>query len=189
MARTLRRQGYPVGRKRVSRLMRLMALLSVAPGPNTSPQAPDASDLPLPAQRPPHRRAQPGLVQMSPTFHWHTRHVLSWQSVDHSGYELLSGSAGRRLGAIWKAGDLQHRSRQPIHQPGLDGHAESLRHSDLHRWQGPLARQRLHRAAMAFAQAGVCVPQCLRLGARLPSWHRRMEVHSNTEMSLNEAGC
>ena len=40
MARTLRRQGYPVGRKRVGRLMRLMELRSLAPGPNTSRKHP-----------------------------------------------------------------------------------------------------------------------------------------------------
>ena len=36
MTKTLRRQGYVVNRKRVQRLMRLMGLEGLAPGPNTS---------------------------------------------------------------------------------------------------------------------------------------------------------
>ena len=96
-------------------------------------------------------------------------------TIDHPGCELLPGSAGRRAGTLCKAGDLQHRSRQPVHQRGLDGHTESLRLSDLQGWQGPLAGQRVHRAAVALAQAGVCVPQCLRLRARLPGRHRRVD--------------
>ena len=36
MARHLRRLGHAVGRKRVRRLMRLLALISLAPKPNTS---------------------------------------------------------------------------------------------------------------------------------------------------------
>ena len=92
MARTLRRQGYPVGRKRVGRLMRLMALRSVVPGPNTSRKHPthpvypyllrdrridapnqvwcaDVTYIPL----------AHGFVCLVAIMDWHTRHVLSWQ--------------------------------------------------------------------------------------------------------------
>ena len=40
MARHLRRQGYGVGRKRIRRLMRLMNLKAMAPGPQTSRRNP-----------------------------------------------------------------------------------------------------------------------------------------------------
>ena len=40
MARALRRMGYCVGRKRVRRLMRVMGLRSLAPGPSTSRRSP-----------------------------------------------------------------------------------------------------------------------------------------------------
>ena len=40
MVRVLRRMGYGVGRKRVRRLMRLMGLRSLAPGPNTTRRSP-----------------------------------------------------------------------------------------------------------------------------------------------------
>ena len=92
IARTLRRQGYPVGRKRVGRLMRLMALRSVAPGPNTSRKHPthpiypyllrdrridapnqvwcaDVTYIPL----------THGFVYLVAIMDWHTPHVLSWQ--------------------------------------------------------------------------------------------------------------
>ena len=92
MARSLRRQGYPVGRKRVGRLMRLMALHSLAPGPKTSRKHPahpidpyllrdrridapnqvwcaDVTYVPL----------AHGFVYLVAIMDWHTRHVLSWQ--------------------------------------------------------------------------------------------------------------
>ena len=92
MARTLRRQGYPVGRKRVGRLMRLMGLRSLAPGPNTSRKHPthplypyvlrdrridapnqvwcaDVTYIPL----------AHGFAYLVAVMDWHTRHVLSWQ--------------------------------------------------------------------------------------------------------------
>ena len=40
MTRALRRMGHGVGRKRVRRLMRVMGLRSLAPGPNTSWRSP-----------------------------------------------------------------------------------------------------------------------------------------------------
>ncbi len=92
MARTLRRQGHPVGRKRVGRLMRLMGLRSLAPGPDTGRKHPthpicpyllrdrridapnqvwcdDVTYIPL----------AHGFVYLVAIMDWHTRHVLSWQ--------------------------------------------------------------------------------------------------------------
>ena len=89
MARTLRRQGHPVGRKRVGRLMQLRSL---APGPDTSCKHPthpvypyllrdrridalnqawcaDVTYIPL----------AHGFVYLVAIMDWHTRHVLSWQ--------------------------------------------------------------------------------------------------------------
>ena len=92
MARALRRRGHPVGRKRVGRLMRLMGLRSLAPGPDTSRKHPthpvhpyllrdrridapnqvwcaDVTYIPLAR----------GFVYLVAIMDWHTRHVLSWQ--------------------------------------------------------------------------------------------------------------
>jgi len=41
MVRQLRRDGIQVGRKRVQRLMRIMGLQAICPGPNTSKPHPD----------------------------------------------------------------------------------------------------------------------------------------------------
>ena len=92
MARTLRRQGYPVGRKRVGRLMRLMELRSLTPGPNTSRKHPTHPIYPYLLRD---RRIDApnqvwcadvtytplahGFVDLLAIMDWHTRHVLSWQ--------------------------------------------------------------------------------------------------------------
>jgi putative transposase len=92
MKRALRRQGHVVNRKRVQRLMRLMGLRSLAPGPNTSRKHPthavypyllrdrvidapnqvwcaDVTYIPL----------AHGYVYLVAIMDWHTRHVLSWR--------------------------------------------------------------------------------------------------------------
>ena len=92
MARYLRRQGYGVGRKRVRRLMRLMDLRAIAPGPQTSRRnrshklypyllrdrliqhanevwCADITYVPL----------AHGFVYVVAIMDWHTRHVLSWR--------------------------------------------------------------------------------------------------------------
>ncbi len=92
MKRALVRQGFSVGRKRVRRLMRLMGLRSLAPGPNTSRKHPahpvypyllrekvinapnqawcaDVTYVPL----------AHGFVYLVAIMDWHTRHVLSWR--------------------------------------------------------------------------------------------------------------
>lgn len=92
MKRELVRQGFSVGRKRVRRLMRLMGLRSLAPGPNTSRKHPvhpvypyllrekvidapnqawcaDVTYVPL----------AHGFVYLVAIMDWHTRHVLSWR--------------------------------------------------------------------------------------------------------------
>lgn len=92
MARHLRRQGHCVGRKRVRRLMRLMGLSAVAPGPDTSrrqPQHPvypyllrdraidqandvwcaDVTYLPM----------AHGFLYLVAIMDWHSRRVLAWR--------------------------------------------------------------------------------------------------------------
>jgi putative transposase len=60
-ARWLRRQGYPVNRKRVRRLMLQMGLEAIYQKPNTVPEAPAQPGLPLPAAADEGRAAEPGL--------------------------------------------------------------------------------------------------------------------------------
>ena len=92
MARALRRMGYGVGRKRVRRLMRVMGLRSLAPGPNTSRRAPAHPVYPyllreLSIDRPdqvwcadvtyiPMAR---GFLYLVAVMDWHSRCVLAWK--------------------------------------------------------------------------------------------------------------
>lgn len=88
----LRRQGYKVNRKRVQRLMRMMGLRSVAPGPDTSKAAPAHKVYPyllrgLKIDRPNHVwctdityiRMPKGFVYLVAVMDWYSRKVLSWE--------------------------------------------------------------------------------------------------------------
>ncbi len=92
MARHLRRQGYAVGRKRISRLMRLMGLSPIYQKPNTSKPHPQHKVYPyllrgLTIDKPnqvwctdvtyiPMRR---GFLYLVAIMDWATRKVLSWR--------------------------------------------------------------------------------------------------------------
>jgi putative transposase len=92
MARHLRRQGYGVGRKRIRRLMRLMNLKAIAPGPQTSRRNPAHKVYPYLLRDRLIRHANEvwcadltyiplahGFVYVVAIMDWHTRHVLSWR--------------------------------------------------------------------------------------------------------------
>jgi len=92
MARSLRRLGHDVGRRRVRRLMRVMGLSSVAPGPNTSRRCPTHPVYPyllrdLVVDRPNQVWCADvtfvpmahGFVYLVAIMDWYTRHVLSWR--------------------------------------------------------------------------------------------------------------
>ena len=92
MARYLRRQGYGVGRKRVRRLMRLMDLRAIAPGPQTSRRNRSHKLYPYLLRDRLIQHANEvwcaditygplahGFVYVVAIMDWHTRHVLSWR--------------------------------------------------------------------------------------------------------------
>ena len=92
MARALRLMGYGVGRKRVRRLMRVMGLRSLAPGPNTSRRSPAHPVYPyLLRDVNVHRPDQVwcadvtyipmarGFLYLVAVMDWHSRCVLTWQ--------------------------------------------------------------------------------------------------------------
>lgn len=91
MSSWLRRRGYAVGRKRVSRLMRKMGLQSVAPGPNTSRPHPEHRIYPYLLRDVPIERVDQvwstdltyipmkrGYMYLTAVMDWHSRYVLSW---------------------------------------------------------------------------------------------------------------
>jgi putative transposase len=85
-------QGHPVNRKRVQRLMRILGLAAMAPGPNTSKKHPQNKIYPyllrgVSVVRPNHvwstdityiRLAQ-GFVYLVAIIDWYSRKVLAWQ--------------------------------------------------------------------------------------------------------------
>jgi putative transposase len=88
----LNRQGFPVNRKRVQRLMRLMGIESVAPKPNTSRPRKEHKVYPyllkkLSITKPDHVwcsdityiRMAHGFVYLTAVMDWASRYVLSWE--------------------------------------------------------------------------------------------------------------
>jgi putative transposase len=88
----LRAQGYIVNRKRVQRLMRILGLVAMAPGPNTSKKHPQNKVYPyllrgLEIIRPGHVwstdityiRLAHGFVYLVAIIDWYSRKVLAWQ--------------------------------------------------------------------------------------------------------------
>ena len=111
----LQRQGYPVNRKRVQRLMRLMGIMSVAPKPNTSKKGKAHKIYPyllrdLAIVKPnqvwctdlTYIRMHGGFVYLVAVMDWYSRKVLSWEvsnSMDDSFCVSALESAIRRYGA------------------------------------------------------------------------------------------
>jgi hypothetical protein len=65
-----------------------------------------------------------GFVYLAAVVDWFSRRVLAWRRVDHDGGGFLRRGAGGGLGQTRQAGDLQHRSGQPVHQRGLHRRAD-----------------------------------------------------------------
>jgi len=91
MVRQLRREGQNIGRKRVQRLMRIMGLQAICPGPNTSKPHPEHKVYPyllrgVPISRVDHVWStdityiplQDGHVYLCAVIDWHSRYVISW---------------------------------------------------------------------------------------------------------------
>ena len=187
MARVLRRRGHRVGRKRVRRLMRVMGLRSLAPRPNTSRRAPGHRVYPyllrdLEVQRPNQAWCADltyvpmahGFLYLVAIMDWHSRKVLSWGlSTTQDTVFCVHAPAGRHR-ALRRAGGVQHRPGQPVHVHGVDRGAGRARHPDLHGRQGPVERQRVHRAAVALAEVRVRVPAGVRRFRRGPRRDRRV---------------
>lgn len=88
----LRQQGHPVNRKRVQRLMRLLGLAGMAPGPATSNRHPEHKVYPyllrgVPVTRPnqvwstdvTYIRLARGFAYLVAIIDWYSRKVLSWR--------------------------------------------------------------------------------------------------------------
>jgi hypothetical protein len=165
IARTLTEEGFPIERKRVRRLMRLMGIEALGPKPRTSNPAPghkiypyllrnmtierpnqvwaaDITYIPigpgLPLSGRGHRLGEPG------------RSLLA--ALQHDRRLVLPRCAGGSTGQIRQAGDFQHRPRQSVHQRGFHRRVAPGRRAHLDGRARPLDGQRLHRTHLALAQ-------------------------------------
>ena len=137
IAGTLTEEGFPIDRKRVRRLTRLMGIEALGPKPRTSrPVHPDRPGLPLSGRG--HRLGEPG------------RSLLA--ALQHDGRLVLPRCAGRSTGQIRQVGDFQHRPRQPVHRLRLHRRVARSRRAHLDGRARPLDGQRLHRTRLALAE-------------------------------------
>ena len=128
----LNAEGVMIGRRHVATLMKRMGIEAIYRKPNTSKPAPGHKIYPYLLRKLPVITAQPGLGD---GYHLHpdgARLRLSCRRrrlvqppgsrlavVDHDGSGVLHRGAGGGPGPSWQAGDLQHRSGQPVHQRRL----------------------------------------------------------------------
>ena len=172
----LRAEGLPINRKRVQRLMRRMGIAALGPKPNTSKPAPGHKIYPyllrdLTIERPNQVWAADityipigrGFLYLVAIIDWASRAVLAWRlsnTMDVSFCVAALEEALARFGGpeIFNTdqGSAVHQS-QP--SPAV---LAARRHHDLHGRPRPLDGQRLHRAAVAVAQARGHLPQGLR---------------------------
>jgi hypothetical protein len=145
MAALLRAEGYGINRKRVQRLMRKMGIAALGPKPRTTKSAPGHKIFPyllrgMMIERPNQVWAADityvpigrGFLYLMAVMDWASRAVLAWRLSNTMEY-LRRAEARQRL--------LQRRDAER-HARAVDG-------------------QRVHRAAVALAQARGCLPQGL----------------------------
>ena len=165
MALHLRREGVRIGRRRAGRLMRLMGLQAIYRAPRTSAPHPEHRVWPyllrgLAIERPNHVwcadityiPVQRGFLYLVAVMDWASRNVLAWRLSNTLDASFCTDALEEAPGPAWRAGDIQHRPGQPVHQLRLHRTPAGRRHPDLDGWQGPVHGQHLHRAAVAFAQ-------------------------------------
>ena len=153
----LRAEGRAVNRKRVQRLMRWMGIAALGPKPRTTKPAPGHKNLPVFASGFADRAAEPGLGGGHHLRPDRPRLLVSGGDhglaepggaglavVEHDGRVVLRFRAGRSAEAVRQAGDLQHRSGEPIHQRGVHRHAARGRDQSVDGRARAVAGQRVH---------------------------------------------
>ncbi len=129
MRNHLVRLGYKVNRKRVQRLMALMGLQAVAPGPHTSLPHPQHKVYPyrlrgMTIDRPNQVWATDityipmakGFMYLIAVMDWATRKVYVLAGLQYPGHDLLRRGVEGSLAQLPQTGDLQHRPGQPVHE-------------------------------------------------------------------------
>ena len=157
----LERQGRPVNRKRVRRLMRVMGLKAIYRRPRTGLLEPGSRPYPYLLTKTGITRpnqvwaADTTYVSMARGFlysvaimDWYSRYVLAWRLTNTprsgpgagSGGRLLRRRPGRGAGT-GAPGGVQHRPGKSIHQPGVHPGPEGPRSEDQQGREGEVPRK------------------------------------------------
>jgi putative transposase len=174
MTAMLRAEGLAINRKRVQRLMRQMGIAALGPKPRTTKPAPGHKIYPyllrnVTVERANHVWAADityipigrGFLYLVAIIDWASRAVLAWRLSNTMDTSFCLG-AQRGFCAVRQAGDIQHRSGFAVHFGRLHRRPRGERRRDLHGRTRPLDGQRVHRAAVAIAEARGHLPQRLR---------------------------
>ncbi len=94
---------------------------------------------------------QDGLLYLVAIMDWASRRVLAWRLSNTMDTEFCLEALTEAL-AQHGAGDIQHRSGQPVHQHHVHGSAGGRRHPVLDGRPRSVSGQRVHRAAVAIAE-------------------------------------
>ncbi len=186
IARTLTEEGYPIDRKRVRRLMRVMGIEALGPKPRTTKPAPGHKIYPyllrdLTIDRPNQVWAADityipigrGFLYLVAVIDWASRAVLSWRLSNTMDASFCVAALEDAL-ALRQAGDFQHRSGQPIHRRGFHQRADRGRGAHLDGRARSLDGQCVHRTRLALSEIRGRLPQRLCRRPRGESWHRRI---------------
>ena len=165
MVRHLRREGVRIGRRRASRLLRLMGLQAVYRAPRTSAPRPEHRLYPyllkaLAIERANHvwcadityipvRR---GFLYLVAAMDWASRYVLAWRLSNTLDASFCVEALEEALARHGTPEIFNTDQGQPVHRLRLHRAPADGRRPDLDGRQGPVPGQHLHRAAVAFAQ-------------------------------------
>ena len=156
----LERQGIRVSRKRVQRLMRLMGLRAIYRRPRTSRPAKGHRVYPyllrdakvtgpnqvwvadityLPMAR--------GFLYLVAVMDWYSRYVVAWRLSNTLEADFCAEALMEAL-ERGKAGGVQHRPGEPVHQPGVHPGPSGPWGEDQHGREGAVPRQHLRGAVV-----------------------------------------
>jgi len=188
IARTLREEGFPIDRKRVRRLMRLMGIEALGPKPRTTKPASGHKIYPyllrdLTIERPNQVWAADityipigrGFLYLVAVIDWASRAVLSWRLSNTMDASFCVAALEEALARHGKPEIFNTDQGQPIHRRGIHQRADRGRRAHLDGRARPLDGQRLHRACLALAEIRGRRSQGLRRRPRGESRHRRLD--------------
>ena len=148
----LRAEGFAVGRKHMTTLMRRMGITALYRKPNTSKRAPGHTIYPyllrtLTITRSNHVWAMDisyipmarGFVYLAAVIDWHSRRVLAWRLSISMDTAFCTEAVERGDREVRQAGDLQHQPGQSVHEQRVHRLAARTRHPRLDGRQGLLA--------------------------------------------------